>query len=400
MDRAKCKARSYHYGDGAEKWVSEFVQYEQVAGEGKPGENKSDKASFQLLRAYAAGRSCVGNLLWDSGKGNGMNAAALLRLRASYQDDRLRLAVYWESRGGQNWKETLERRLALLHAVYESKRGNGAKALIDLGFEVGEEETQGMTTPRKGNGGKVGKPHKVKPSNTPLGQAIERLEKELTGGEVVIQAADAITLQSTLEYIRLISRNEVGARAFQALANGDAWERLLDRVGVQYEQGQAAISQEGILDRVAHKRAHLRRACRQDRLLQEETAQHPAKRVSRLLVQEEVSTVIPGVRCVVAKSKAIAGYTLQLCGTLPSGTLAEIKGHSCKLTAYALRLIGEAPKAIEAIEAIEAPSKARKARKAGKAKATIARKAGKALEYGACGRNDILSIAATLAAIG
>ena len=331
MDRAKSKARSYHYGKGGED-VSEFVQYDRIAGEGKPWESKSDKASFQLLRAYAAGRSCVGNL-WDSGKGNGMNAAALLRLRASYQDDRLRLAVYWEHESGKDWKATLERRLALLYAVYESKRGHGAKALLDLGFEVGEGETQAMTKrPRKSKSGKAWKARKLSPSETPLGQAIERLEKEVIGGEIIIQDADAVTLQSTLEYIRLISRQEVGAKAFQALANGDAWERLLNRVGVQEEQGERPISQEGIADRVAKRRA----------FLQWHRVGNTAQVIARKLGEKKAKqTSIPGVVCVVAKSKAIAGNTLQLVSTLPSVTAAEARGHACKVNAYALRLLSK-----------------------------------------------------------
>jgi len=383
MDRAKSKARSYHYGKGAEE-VSEFVQYDKIAGEGKPGESKSDKASFQLLKAYSAGRSCVGNLLWDSGKGNGMNAAALLRLRASYQDDRLRLAVYWENESGKEWKRTLERKLSLLHAVYESKRGNGAKALVDLGFEV-KAETVSKKERKWGKGC---------PAKSALAQAIERLHKELIGGEIIIQAADAITLQSTLEYIRLISRNDVGPKAFQALANGDAWERLLDRVGVQEGEAIRPISAEGIADRVAKRRACLRRVSRQARLLQEGSE----KRVPRLLEECEHSTIIPRVACVRAKSKAVAGYTLQLTSTLPNVSASEARGHACKLSAYALRLIGEAPEAIEAPEAPEAIETASDA--INPRKVTVkARKARKAIEYGACGRNDILRIANTLAAI-
>lgn len=342
MDRAKSKARSYHYGKGAEE-VSEFVQYDRIAGEGKPGESKSDKASFQLLRAYAAGRSCVGNLLWDSGKGNGMNAAALLRLRASYQDDRLRLAVYWENESGKEWKATLERKLSLLHAVYESKRGNGALALLKLGFEVGEGEGQAMTKrQRKSKGGKAWKPRKLSPSETPLGQAIERLQKEVIGGEIIIQAADVVTLQSTLEYIRLISRNNVGPKAFQALANEDAWERLLDRVGVQEGQGVRPISREGVADRVAKRRASLRRVCNQERLLQEETETHPAKRVSRLLVETEYSTLIPSVACVRAKSMRLrAGHTLQLPSTLPSVASGTAWARAFRVNAYASRLLSK-----------------------------------------------------------
>jgi hypothetical protein len=45
--------------------------------------------------------------------------------------------------------------------------------------------------------------------------------------------------------------------------------------------------------------------------------------------------------CVVAKSKAIAGNTLQLVSTLPSVTAAEARGHACKVNAYALRLLSK-----------------------------------------------------------
>ena len=106
----------------------------------------------------------------------------------------------------------------------------------------------------------------------------------------------------------------------------------LNRVGVQEEQGERPISQEGIADRVAKRRA----------FLQLHRVGNTGQVIARKLGEKKAKqTSIPGVVCVVAKSKAIAGNTLQLVSTLPSVTAAEARGHACKVNAYALRLLSK-----------------------------------------------------------
>jgi hypothetical protein len=53
----------------------------------------------------------------------------------------------------------------------------------------------------------------------------------------------------------------------------------------------------------------------------------------------EAATVIPGVRVIVAKSKVVAGQTVQLESTLPSGTAEAARGRGFRVNDYAVFLI-------------------------------------------------------------
>lgn len=302
MMRAGKEARSMLWGHGAERIT--FVPVTAIAGEAD-----GDAASYQLQAAYRLESSGVASA-WQTHGGMGEtgkpHGTARLALRHEYQDDRLRVAIYWARQGGQRWQGTLNSSLRLLGAVYQSACGKGITGLLALGYTIDAEDRA-----------------ERRRQSQRLAKAIARLRAEVTGGEVEIEREPS-SVANTVAYLALIAGGSgEKAGAMSTVVYAPAAARLMARLGVPQSPTTAPVSAAGVADRVARRRADAART----------------HSTARLLSVEPERTAIPGVATRIAPSRAIPGRTVQLVSTLPLEDASTVRGRTVRLTPYAESLL-------------------------------------------------------------
>lgn len=227
MRRATTQARSHNWGRGAENCAFEPIP--SVHGEREIGP--------QLAAAFQAGESGVRSA-WASVNDatRGPSAHRLAAMRHAYQDDRLRLAIYWARRGGKQWQAALDRGLRLLGAVYQSMNGSGCSGLLSLGYGI-ESGTARRDRDR-------------------FMKAVTSLRAEVNGGEHEITSQPG-NVANTLTFLELVIVRPGESR--KALANREAVARLRARL-VALASGQPDAPampdyREAANDRVAKRHA-------------------------------------------------------------------------------------------------------------------------------------------------
>jgi hypothetical protein len=309
MRRAGKRSRSHIYGGGAEEFT--FIPFRTTLGPLPNG----DKASLQTQAAFIAGESGLRSA-WAAVSGATNSGGERMfarewtreRMRGEYHDDRLRLAVYWARKGGQRWETALDDGLRFLGAIYQSMSGRGCSGLLALGYSV-------EAASRRADRDKLTK-------------AVAALRAKVRGGEYEIRN-NPQSVSNTLHYLELIADTpavkcrETVARLRSRLVNLAA--------GNPPAVNRAADCREAAADRVARRRNW-------QRLHGVGLWGREGQRASVNLCADRCSTVIPGVRVLLAKSKAVAGYTLQV-ETLPSDTAEIARRRAFRVNAYASQLI-------------------------------------------------------------
>jgi hypothetical protein len=340
MRRAGKRARSHVYGGGMEEFSFLPLDSRPFLG---PFEGYGAKDSHQTAAAFIAGESGLRSA-WaavsgaTSGGGERMFARewSRERMRGEYYDDRLRLAVYWARKGGQRWENALDYGLRLLGAVYQSVTGRGCAGLLALGYSIDAASRRA--------------------DRDKLTKAVSGLRAKVRGGEYEIRT-NPQSVSNTLSYLELIADTpavkcrEAVARLRSRLVNlargippvvnlvpdlrEAAAERVARRRGWQRAQG-VGLWGRGEWEKAKGTRAGVR--------LYDRKGERPGNyaawlREVEIAAGREAATVIPGVRVIVAKSKAVAGQTVQLESTLPSGTAEAARGRGFRVNDYAVFLI-------------------------------------------------------------
>ena len=250
----------------------------------------------------------------DSGEPSKRRKLALVR---EYQANRLRLALYWWNKGGDQWSASLERGLRLLGAVHHWQTGQGVGGLLVLEYAI-DSEADATTRERQ---------------TDKLNTAVRRLMASVAQGEADARK-NPQAASNSFTFLEAVA--EGGKPGFKRAVLCKSAMRAMRRhlLALEYGEPQAVarrVSADSVQDRVFRNRRHAVGIMRGD------------KRAAWVRPNlAECGTVTKATRRGKSRHCDAGGRSLGTVfqvDTLPSATAAEVRANRAAVNGYGSALV-------------------------------------------------------------